>query len=395
MDQHDLRAELLPFDGTAPLSTGVPAGRAPRGARILYVVPPSPSFAGVERVIHDVANAISARPDNPFAVSVLYFSEYAALGQERIRYEPIIKKAGRLRQTTAVLRKLLRERRFDLVIVPQVEASTFAAAALPPRGTRMVVYLHGNPWVERTRSLQSRSLFLLFRLLAVRRYHGAFAVTPTLAREFQQAHPSLREACWVPNPVRRFRERRDDGPRGRGSVTFLNVGRLSFQKGQDILLQAFAEVHVRRPRTRLVIVGHGAMQEELDARIAELGLQRAVEIRSMPTNPGPAFAEADVFVSSSRWEGWSLVIVEALSFGLPVVATDCDFGPRDILTDPRLGCLVSNGDVAALADAMVARCDGAVEEAMEDAAFREEHAAGFRIENVVTAHMDAIRAMVA
>jgi glycosyltransferase involved in cell wall biosynthesis len=363
------------------------------GARVLYVVPPSPTFAGVERVIHDVANAIMLDPGNDLRLSVLYFRDYEVLSREPTQYELIHRTANRLRHIPAILHRLLREQHFDLAVIPQVEAATFTWMSRPPRRTQLAIYLHGNPWVEQRRSWQSGALFLLFRLLAARRYQGVLAVTPALAREFQAAHPCLHDSYWVPNPVRRFPEQRAVPKGNQETVTFLNVGRLSYQKGQDVLLEAFARVRAARPTARLRIVGQGEMRPILDACIARLALGDAVEITSMPTSPGPAFATSDIFVSASRWEGWSLVIVEALSFGLPVVATDCNYGPRDILTDSRLGHLVPNDDVSALADAMLAAHDR-INETRQDVAVRVAHAARFHIENVVDAHVKALRAII-
>lgn len=385
--------EAVPNRTDKPKNASPPELFLRSGSRILYIVPPSPTFAGVERVIHDIANAIMSSKSSNFQVSVLYFVDYETLQHEPIRYELIHRPAGRLRHIPAVLRQLLREREFDLIIVPQVEAATFAWASIPPRLTRMAVYLHGNPWVERSRSWQSGALFIIFRLLAARRFHGVLAVAPSLARKFQAEHPSLKESRWVPNPVRPFRERQVGRAVRKGPVTFLNIGRLSFQKGQDLLLSAFAQVHAARPATRLQIVGQGEMKLELEARIAKLALTGVVRILNMPSNPGPAFVEADIFVSASRWEGWSLVIVEALSFGLPVVATNCNFGPRDILIDSRLGRLVPNGSITALAEAMIAAYDE-TDDAAHDAPFRQSYAAQYQVENVVDAHIEAINVMV-
>ena len=194
----------------------------------------------------------------------------------------------------------------------------------------------------------------------------------------------------MPNPVRTFDDADQQRPPGEG-VTFVKVGRFAYQKGHDILLRAFAQVHAARGQARLVLVGYGADEPALRAQITALGLDEAVRIAYLPHSPGPALAAADVYVSASRWEGWSLAICEALRFGLPVVATDCEFGPSDILTDPRLGRLTSPGDEAALAAGMIHYCDH-LEEARADAAFRRAYVQRFDAGAVVHVHAEALAA---
>src|SRR5262249_36981473 len=145
--------------------------------------------------------------------------------------------------------------------------------------------------------------------------------------------------------------------RSQSEIVFVNVGRFCFQKGQDILLKAFSGLYKVRKNARLKIVGYGSEESSIREDIKRLDLEEAVVIEHHPNNPQPALATSDVYVSTSRWEGWSLAISEALRFGLPVVATDCEFGPSDILVDNRLGRLVTVGDTQELVEAMIYYCD--------------------------------------
>ncbi|WP_025158617.1 glycosyltransferase [Leifsonia aquatica] len=105
-------------------------------------------------------------------------------------------------------------------------------------------------------------------------------------------------------------------------TTFVNVGRLSPEKNQGRLIRAFAEVHDAHPKTRLVIVGDGPLADELEALIAERGLQGAVFLTGMQRNPHAIMAAADCFVLSSDYEGQPMVILEALVLGLPIVTVE-------------------------------------------------------------------------
>jgi glycosyltransferase involved in cell wall biosynthesis len=139
--------------------------------------------------------------------------------------------------------------------------------------------------------------------------------------------------------------------------TVLAVGRLTAQKDFPALIHAFADL--RRLRTaRLIILGEGPDRATLEQLIARLYLQADVSLPGFVPNPYAWLARASVFVLSSRWEGLPTVLVEALFCGVPVVATDCPSGPREILRDGRHGTLVPVGDRAALTRAMGRALDG-------------------------------------
>jgi glycosyltransferase involved in cell wall biosynthesis len=139
---------------------------------------------------------------------------------------------------------------------------------------------------------------------------------------------------------------------GPGQVpVVLGVGRLAPQKDFGTLIRAFARVIVRRP-CRLMILGDGPERASLEALVAERGLTGSVDLPGWISNPYPYMAHAGVFVLSSRWEGLPSVLIEALFCEVPVVATDCLSGPREILEDGRYGALIPVGDEEALAAAI-------------------------------------------
>jgi glycosyltransferase involved in cell wall biosynthesis len=131
----------------------------------------------------------------------------------------------------------------------------------------------------------------------------------------------------------------------------LAVGSLREQKGFSILIEAFALV--RRIRSaRLLILGEGVDRPKLEALVKRLNLEKDVRLPGFILNPYPYMARASLFVLSSNWEGLPTVLIEALYCGVPVVATDCFSGPREILRNGRFGQLVPVGDKALLAKAI-------------------------------------------
>jgi glycosyltransferase involved in cell wall biosynthesis len=143
----------------------------------------------------------------------------------------------------------------------------------------------------------------------------------------------------------------------RGEPVFVAAGRLRPQKDFPTLLRAFADVRSTRP-ARLMILGEGPERGRLEALVEELGLTDDVSLPGATPNPYAYMARSTAFILSSRWEGLPTVLIEAMSCGAPVIATDCPSGPQEILAGGRYGTLVPVGDVAALAEAMEAALDG-------------------------------------
>ena len=131
----------------------------------------------------------------------------------------------------------------------------------------------------------------------------------------------------------------------------LGVGRLTSQKAFEVLIEAFAQVR-KSQQVRLLILGEGEDRPMLEETVRRLGLEGQVELPGFVPNPYSYMARAGLFVLSSRWEGLPTVLVEAMSLGTPVIATDCPSGPREILQGGKYGQLVAMDDPAALALAM-------------------------------------------
>lgn len=137
-----------------------------------------------------------------------------------------------------------------------------------------------------------------------------------------------------------------------GQKLIVACGRLNPQKGYSYLLDAFKDVSASL-KAQLWILGEGELRASLESQIKSLGLTDSVRLLGFKTNPYQYIARADLFVLSSLFEGFGNVIVEAMACGTPVVATDCPYGPAEIITPGVNGLLVPPADSPALSAAIL------------------------------------------
>ncbi|MBA3810337.1 MAG: glycosyltransferase [Caulobacteraceae bacterium] len=129
------------------------------------------------------------------------------------------------------------------------------------------------------------------------------------------------------------------------------AGRLERQKGYDLLIEAFARSRAASAMD-LVILGQGSLEDALKRQAAALGVGDRVRFPGFQANPWAWFARARLFVLASRWEGFGNVVAEALACAVPVLVTDCDFGPREQVVHGQSGWVVPSGDAGALTAAL-------------------------------------------
>ncbi|RFU46272.1 glycosyltransferase [Paraburkholderia sp. DHOC27] len=189
------------------------------------------------------------------------------------------------------------------------------------------------------------------------RYDAIAVLTPDMRREAQQLFEGQPvNVTELPNVIDvdelRIKARASIE---RPAETFIvSVARLDEgQKDHGTLLRAFAQLRERQLSTAdLLLIGEGRDQAALERLAEELGIRESVHFLGFCPNPFPYIRQAEMLVLSSRYEGFGMVLGEAMALGTPVISTDCPTGPRDLLEDGKGGLLVPVGDVDEMARAI-------------------------------------------
>ena len=161
--------------------------------------------------------------------------------------------------------------------------------------------------------------------------------------------PELSNVSVIPDPIT-IEVKSEEVKSEKCSKRVVTIGRYAYQKGYDLLLQTWAEVEKHYPDWTLDIYGQGD-QTSYRQLMGDLGIDvNRCHLNGPVVDVIKAYQDSSVFVLSSRFEGFGMVLVEAMACGLPVVSYDCPAGPDEIITDGQDGLLVPAGDVHALAE---------------------------------------------
>lgn len=329
--------------------------------RILFLLP-SLAGGGAERATLTLAEGFAKRGWD--AAVVCATATGPLLGYVPKNVELIDLGAGRILLSLPKLVQLLRSRPDSVVFSMMSHMSVMALAARLLIRHRGPVIVNEVARLVDGRDHQSRVKW--FTLLRVMRWlfpsaDRVVAVSDSILGELESAIPGIAPiAQMIPPPVNlALVAKRSTEPVAqawlavpRERPVILGVGRLSFEKGFDLLIAALRLLHDSGGRQRLILAGDGADAAALKVQAARLGLTDDIDFLGYVDNPWSLMAAADMVVVPSRVEGFCLVLVEAMSLGRQVVAARFGSSALDILENGRLGELADAGDQVSLAQAI-------------------------------------------
>jgi glycosyltransferase involved in cell wall biosynthesis len=269
-----------------------------------------------------------------------------------------------LRRVLAV-RRVLREIKPDVALGMMTTANILLALASRGLKIRTVgsertyppQYPLGAVW-EKLRS----SCYGLLDVVVAQSGEGA---------EWLKSNTSAKRVVVIPNPVKwpltnhePLLDVRNVCRQGRQLL--LAVGRLAVEKQFEVLISSFQKLASQHFDWDLVILGEGPLRSALETLVQQKCLENRVFLPGRVGNVGDWYDQADLFVLSSKFEGFPNALVESMAYGLPAVSLDCDTGPRDIIHHEVDGLLIPNGDEVGLTEAL--------HRLMGDAALRQRFA---------------------
>ena len=255
-------------------------------------------------------------------------------GESRGKLAAVLTNIRRILRLRALIRKL----RPQVVLGMMTTSSVLAVAAAHRLPCRVIASEHTHPPAQGLPSMWQK-----MRRLAYPRAHAVVALTAGTA-QWLESHVPGSKVYVIPNAVRwplDVVEPVLPPPPREGRMRLLAVGRLHEHKGFDVLLRAFAQLTDFFPTWDLVILGEGELRKTLQQQIEDTGLQERVTMPGRVGNLAQWYQESDLYVLSSRVEGLSNTLIEAMASGLPVVSFDCDTGPREIIRHDIDGVLVT------------------------------------------------------
>ena len=303
---------------------------------------------------------------------------------------PISGLLNNIKRVMAV-RKLLHDIKPDVAISMMTTANILLALA--SIGKRGVVTI-GSERTHPPNAINER-----FWQIARRYTYGRLSALVALSKESSKwlsEHTNARYVVTIPNPVTWPLPAQmpiiEPPAKPSGQYRLLTVGRLSPEKGYDLLIKAFSQLSPQFPNWQLVIVGDGPQRDELQTQITDADLTTQVVLPGRCGNLTSWYESADLYVLTSRFEGFPNTVVEAMSHGVPVVSFDCITGPSEIIRHNVDGVLVPPEDIAALTSTLG--------QLMQDPVKREQLAkraidvkTRFAIENVTQQWCDLFRAL--
>ncbi len=319
-----------------------------KGRHVCFLTGTLNAMAGAERMTAVIANAL-AESGHTVSILSLWDKESCFPLHPGVRHEALFERRPSFKRaylaTVAGIRRYCRDRKVDVLVQVDTMLALFALPATVGLGVEHIAWEHCH--FDEDLGKRARRFA---RRLDARYCRHVVVLTERDQQRWIEALQPRSNVVTIPNPLPfPF----PDQPAPRTSKTVLAMGRLVHAKGLDVLIRAWKRVSAEAPDWKLVIHGEGEERPALTALIEELGVQDSVSLPGICLDATAAYRNASIFCLSSRYEGFGLVLIEAMAFGLPIVSTDCETGPKELLKGGRNALLVPSGDADSLAEGLL------------------------------------------
>lgn len=313
---------------------------------------------GAARTFLNIINNLDRQKFSPLLVTLDYEADYESYLKEDIRFIKLDTK--RLRSAIFPLAKLIRKEKADIVFSTIPNYNTIAILARlfsftkAKNVVREAAYLGGDPKTDAKLKLYGMLYGFSSRVIAL-----SEGVKANIVKRYNVKDRNINV---IYNPIdiegiEAAAERAEPIAEEAGlftddTKTIVTAGRLVDDKDHVTLLEAFAKVK-ENVSSRLIIMGEGELEQTLKQKASSLGVADSVHFIGFQKNPYFFLKKSDVFVLSSKREGFGHVLGEALAVGTPIVSTDCKPGAQEVLDNGKYGSMCSVGDAKEMADKIV------------------------------------------
>lgn len=299
---------------------------------------------GTERMTVLLANALCDR-HKVLIISLQFQSNHIFFDlDDRVEHCMLFPAKGKLCIVKQIsqIRQILKQKQIDRVINVDTGMGFYGILAAKGIGAKVITWEHANffnNWNSR--------LFPYLRKFAARHSHAMVVLTRRDKENFETHISRCRPVHVIHNPVQQHEVQYDSE-----SKIILSAGLLLPIKGYDRAIEVAKRVLPSHPGWKWVICGEGPERKRLEQLITEHGLQNRIVLPGSVKNMDEQYQRAAVFVMTSDMEGLPMVLLEAKSWGLPIVSFDIMTGPSDIVTDGANGCLIPPWDINKMTQAL-------------------------------------------
>jgi glycosyltransferase involved in cell wall biosynthesis len=320
--------------------------------KLLFVIGDISAYGGTERVTTEIAATLSEAGHEVSILSLFgpaepWFDMPEAVRVKSAGLEPACRSLRRAAAISRCLKNEARESGAQAMVLVDTILFAFCVPWVWKSPIKTVGWEHFNLSTRHGTRMRD-----LGRLAATRLSDKVVVLTERDAEAWRRKYRITDRVQAIWNPIPRFADDGENspGPSNEPAIA-LAVGRLTTQKGFDLLLHAWQNLGEARNGWVLRIVGGGEEESALKALVNELGIDDSVVFVGQVRDVSQEYRAASLYVMSSRWEGLPMTLLEAQHFGLPSVSTDCPTGPREVLSGGS-GRLVKPEDPQALAEGL-------------------------------------------